>query len=256
MAIINCSECNSQISDKALACPKCGATSSAKLKHIKSITELSNSEKKSKAKTRLVLIAVGIAFILSTGGFLIMQNKNQESSPWLQTIEKEKQDSLQEMYKQQSISDSIAALGTPLTEKNKKPSVQSSGKNKNASDGKNKIRNNWSALITVVRSGYTYREIGGIHDLFITVTNNTDYVLDHVETQISYIKTNGDIYKTETIPFFNIQPHSWMRNAAPDSKRGTRVGYLEIINIKSTGLNFCYSPGTWANNSPDPYKCK
>jgi hypothetical protein len=118
------------------------------------------------------------------------------------------------------------------------------------------IRNNWDRYILVEHSNYTYYRIGGINDLFITVTNNTDYILDYVETTINYIKTNGDIYKTESVIFRNVQPHTWMKNKAPDSNRGTSVSGLQIMSITSSDLNFCYAPGNWANNSSDPYKCK
>jgi len=118
------------------------------------------------------------------------------------------------------------------------------------------IRNNWFNYISVERSSYTYREIGGIYDLYITVTNNSDYILDQVETQISYIKSNGEIYKRETVIFNQIPPHHTQKLAAPESNRGTSVDNLEITSIRSEDLNFCYSPGSWANNSIDPYTCR
>jgi hypothetical protein len=118
------------------------------------------------------------------------------------------------------------------------------------------IRNNWMDYITASRSSFTYREIGGIYDLYITVNNNTAYTIDEVSTTISYIKTNGDIYKTELVNFYNIPPFKDMTERAPDSDRGTSVEFLEIIEMKSADLNFCYSQGKWDTNSSDPYKCQ
>ena len=91
------------------------------------------------------------------------------------------------------------------------------------------IRNNWFNYISVERSSYTYREIVGIYDLYITVTNNSDYMLDQVETQISYIKSNGEIYKTETVIFNQIPPHHTQKLGAPESNRGTSEDNLEKL---------------------------
>lgn len=126
---------------------------------------------------------------------------------------------------------------------------------KNAEEkNKKKIRNNFFNYIIASRSTFMYKEIGGISDLYITITNNTDYKLDNVEVLVSYIKTNGQVYKNETIQFNNISSQSWQKLKAPNSDRGTGVEYT-IISIISTELNFCYAEGNWAANSNDPYKC-
>lgn len=64
---------------------------------------------------------------------------------------------------------------------------------------------------------------GGITDLKITVTNNSDYTLDMVKVKVSYIKASGGLYKEEYVSFNKIEPHSSVTEAAPDSDRGTSV---------------------------------
>lgn len=37
MALINCSECNNEVSDRAVACPKCGCPISNKVEPVQTI---------------------------------------------------------------------------------------------------------------------------------------------------------------------------------------------------------------------------
>lgn len=74
--------------------------------------------------------------------------------------------------------------------------------------------------------GGTYsvnRLLGGIKDLRLTVTNNSDYILDIVTVKISYIKADGGLYKDEVLYFNHLNAHSTMTLDAPDSDRGTSV---------------------------------
>ncbi|MEI6853998.1 MAG: hypothetical protein WCL06_14220, partial [Bacteroidota bacterium] len=121
---------------------------------------------------------------------------------------------------------------------------------------KKDVRNNWYKYITLSRSNYTYREAGGIYDLYLKLTNNTDYTLSSVKTSVNYMKAKGGVYKIEYVYFANVAPHTVVSEKAPDSNRGTSVDDLIIWSIQSVQLNFCYEPGNWAANSPDPYKCQ
>ena len=80
MALINCSECNHEVSDKAEACPKCGAPIAqaretvAAVTHVKTVQETS---KKFKLQTLISvsLIIIGFAWIIA-----VANNPQSESS--------------------------------------------------------------------------------------------------------------------------------------------------------------------------------
>lgn len=121
---------------------------------------------------------------------------------------------------------------------------------------KKNIRMNWTSYITIERTSYTYREAGGIYDLYLNLTNKTDYMLNSVKASINIVKTNGEVYKTENVYFTNVAAHSTVKEKVPDNNRGTSIDGLVIWSISSAELNFCYEPGNWAANSTDPYKCQ
>jgi len=241
MALINCLECGAQISSTAIKCPKCGAPNIIENKTTTIEEPLKPAEKRTKRK--VIYIIAGCLIIIASAVFLILYNQN---------LSGEEEDSSNEQTEQNT----IAKDETTINETENKTTTATANKKNQIEETKKKIRNTWYNYITVERSDYTYREAGGIYDLYIKVTNNTDYTLNSVETSISYIKTKGDIYKTETVSFTNIAPHTWVRLKAPDSNRGTSVDYLSISSVQSNDLNFCYTPGNWAANSADPYKCK
>lgn len=114
-------------------------------------------------------------------------------------------------------------------------------------------RNNWFNYIEASSNRYTYDELGGISNLQVIVTNKTDCMLDEVDVEVSYIKTNGDTYQTETVEVFNIPAHSYKRVSAPESSRGTSVR-MEVQVITSKKMHFCYPVDN--GNSEDPYFCK
>lgn len=130
-------------------------------------------------------------------------------------------------------------------------------KQSNAENQRKSIRNNWTKYITIERSQYMYSELGGISDLSLSVSNNTDYTLDNVTASVSYIKSNGDVYKTEFVNFSGIAPHYKQTRKAPNSDRGVRVDYIEFVSIESKGFDFCfYGYGNDNAKGSDPYNCK
>lgn len=100
---------------------------------------------------------------------------------------------------------------------------------------KSAIRDNISSWVKVSRSDYRYSELGGISDLSITVTNTTEFLLDEVIVKVSYIKTNGEIWKDEYLTFSMVEPNSSKKQRAPESERGTGIEY-ELVSVKSTSL--------------------
>jgi hypothetical protein len=116
-------------------------------------------------------------------------------------------------------------------------------------------RNNITSLVQVTTNQYSVSTFGGISNLDIIVTNNTDYTIDKITVAIDYIKENGDIYTTEYLTFNNIPANQNKSLSAPDSNRGLSVN-LTKQTITASELNLCYDRNTVpTTGDPDPYKC-
>ena len=117
------------------------------------------------------------------------------------------------------------------------------------------LRNNITSLVQVSTNLYSVNSFGGISNLDIIATNNTDYTIDEIKVAIAYIKKNDGVFKTEYLTFNNIPPKQNKSLSAPDSNRGLSVK-LTKQSITSTDLNLCYNNSfTPAVGDPDPYKC-
>lgn len=97
------------------------------------------------------------------------------------------------------------------------------------------IRNNITSFVTAESSDYQYSSLGGIYNLKITITNNTDYLIDNVKVKVTYIKANGEIWDSKIIDFNLLNPRTKSTVKVPDTERGTSVQH-EILSIKSTAL--------------------
>lgn len=116
-------------------------------------------------------------------------------------------------------------------------------------------RNNITSLVQVTTNQYSVSTFGGISNLDIIVTNNTDYTLDQITVAIDYIKKNDGIYTTEYLTFNNIPANQNKSLSAPDSNRGLSVNLTKQI-IAASELNLCYNNEKKpAVGDPDPYKC-
>jgi hypothetical protein len=120
-------------------------------------------------------------------------------------------------------------------------------------------RNNWSKYITHKASDFEVGFFGGISDLKITVTNNTESIVDEVDIKIDYIKESGDLYETKEVAIANIQPGASKTVNAPETSRGIKIK-TAISSITAKSLSFCYDL-TKENqrkkaNSLDPWKCR
>lgn len=117
------------------------------------------------------------------------------------------------------------------------------------------LRNNITSLVQVTTNQYSVDAFGGISNLDIIVTNNTDFTIDEIIVAIAYIKKNDGIFKTEYLTFNNIPPNQNKSLSAPDSNRGLSVK-LTKQTITASELNLCYNNSfTPAVGDPDPYKC-
>lgn len=118
------------------------------------------------------------------------------------------------------------------------------------------IRNNWSNYFKVNNNKFSYYEIGGIENLQISFTNDSDYVVDNAYVDVCYVIDNGSCYKTESLVFKNVQPHSIVTQDAPNSSRGKKIS-LEFSQIYSSKLNFLYGQTVAGTRSSiDPYFSK
>ena len=116
-------------------------------------------------------------------------------------------------------------------------------------------RNNWERFIWAKNDEYEYSPLGGIYNLEVVVTNETEYTLDEVVVSVQYIKDNGAIHKTEAVTIYNVPPHGKASMPAPDSDRGTSVK-MEINAISSKKMHFCYDSAIDTRGVEDPYFCK
>lgn len=120
---------------------------------------------------------------------------------------------------------------------------------------KTQIRNNITSLIQVATNQYEVDTFGGISNLEVIVTNNTDYTIDQITVAVDYIKKNDGIYKTEYLTFYNIPANQNKSLSAPNSNRGLSVKFTKQT-ITASELNLCYdNKNTPAVGDPDPYKC-
>jgi hypothetical protein len=123
-------------------------------------------------------------------------------------------------------------------------------------------RNNWSKYVEFKTNSYRVDSWGGIYNLEIYATNNTDRIIDEVIVTVDYYKENNELYTTKQVSITNIQPNSYASTKVPDTNRGTRIE-TRISRITSSSLHFCYnsdydgkvSEGI-SGNENDPWFCK
>jgi hypothetical protein len=119
-----------------------------------------------------------------------------------------------------------------------------------------RYRNNIEQYVGASTNQYSYNEFGGISNLDIIVTNNTEYLLNEVNVAVDYIKDNGGIYKTEIVTIYNIPAKQDKSASAPESDRGTSVN-AKVQSISSKKLHMCYD-NSFAPKAGeiDPYFCR
>jgi hypothetical protein len=122
-------------------------------------------------------------------------------------------------------------------------------------DKAKEIRKNWSKYITANNTSYAYGVLGGIDNLSVKFSNNTDYPLDVVTAKVTYVKANGKPWKSKLVSIYNIPPHSDKEEPLPKVSRGKSV-QVTIQKITSRKMHFNYAPGRLTANPSDPYYSK
>jgi len=97
-------------------------------------------------------------------------------------------------------------------------------------------KENISSLVSVKSNDYKRGAFGGIRDLQLTVSNNSNYILDNVVVELQYLKPSEQPLKTENISFNSVAPKGSMTIAIPPTKRGVKVAF-RIVKIESKELN-------------------
>ena len=87
-------------------------------------------------------------------------------------------------------------------------------------------------LVTVQSNNYIRGAFGGIRGLELTVSNNSDYLVDEVSVELQIMKPSEQPLRTDIITFKNIGSNKSITVKVPDSQRGIRVDY-RITNIES-----------------------
>jgi hypothetical protein len=122
-------------------------------------------------------------------------------------------------------------------------------------DQKKYYRQHWQNYIHVSLNNYKTGLLGGVHDIKVIVTNDSEFPLDNVVASVQYYRANGKLFKTETVDVNNIKAKSSSGASAPDSRKGMSVK-LVLNRITSQQMNFCWSPDKkTAPGDMDPYAC-
>jgi hypothetical protein len=189
-----------------------------------------NSAPKKKKTLRNILIGVGVLAVLFFG-LVIYASTNSEPT----------YDENGEFISSESVDNQDAEkdrINAELTEKNRS------------------YRNNIEQYVGASTNQYSYNEFGGISNLDIIVTNNTEYLLNEVNVAVEYIKDSGGIYKTEIVTIYNIPAKQDKSASAPESDRGTSVN-AKVQSISSKKLHMCYDNSFVPKAGEiDPYFCR
>ena len=86
--------------------------------------------------------------------------------------------------------------------------------------------------VSVKSNEYKRGTFGGIHDLQVTVTNNSNFLLDNVVVELQYLKPSDQPLKTDNIRFSPVPPNGSLTLAIAPTNRGVKVS-CKIIHVES-----------------------
>ena len=93
-------------------------------------------------------------------------------------------------------------------------------------------KNSLLKQVNVKGNEYKVGTFGGIHDLQLTVVNNSNFLLDRVMVELQYLKPSAQPLKTNNVHFDNVPPNGSLTLDIPATNRGTKVTY-KVINVQS-----------------------
>jgi hypothetical protein len=202
--------------------------------------------RKSQQKKRIILLSLlFVALITGLILFTLLSRKPSEAKPVPTPV----------AVAQVQPELPVMAVANPPASKDTQAAVPPKPKPA-APDKAAQFRKNWSRYIKVSNSNYAYGVIGGIHDLSVTFTNNTDFMIDEMTAEVNFIKSNGKVWKTKMVTVYNIPPHGQRQQEVPKVNRSKSVE-VTVQKIRSTKMQFCYTEGQWSSGKAgDPYLCK
>jgi hypothetical protein len=178
-----------------------------------------------------VLVAVIVTVLLNRGGSTspIVDGTTTAISPEIrQAVQDVQQEEAQRKEEERQ------RINAAITEKNMR------------------FRNNWSEYITAQSNIYSVGGFGGISNLYITFQNNTDYTMDEAVAYVTYIKANGEIWKTKEAAVQTLPAHSTKSVGLPDVDRGVKIE-VSMKSILSRKMHFLMSPEYSSGNPEDPF---
>jgi hypothetical protein len=119
-------------------------------------------------------------------------------------------------------------------------------------DRAKEARLRWNKLITATNSNYGVGLLGGIKGLEVTVTNNSDYLVDEAVAKLTYIKANGEVWKTVFVSTYGVHPHESKTQPVADVGRSKKVK-ASLYKVVSKKMKLSYTEGQKIKNYGDPY---
>lgn len=110
----------------------------------------------------------------------------------------------------------------------------------------------WNKLFSAANSNYGIGVLGGIKDLKVVIHNRSDYAVDEAIAKITYIKANGEVWKSKLVTVHGIPPHDTKEQSVPDVARGKKVT-VTLQKIVSKKMKFSYTAGKQKGTGDDPY---
>lgn len=105
-------------------------------------------------------------------------------------------------------------------------------------DAKENARQNIVKLISVKTNDYKVGMFGGIDDVKVTVYNSSEYPVDLVVVDVTYIQSNKKSYKVESLHFKDIAANSSLTLEAPKTNKGIKIkASLTHISSKTLGIS-------------------
>lgn len=110
--------------------------------------------------------------------------------------------------------------------------------NKPASEAKAAAaRQNIHQLVQVEASAFKTGVLGGISELYFTISNNSPYPVDQVEVEIKYLGPEKRVVKVQYLLFNDLAAGGQKTIEAPRTSRGVSIDYvITKINSKALGI--------------------
>jgi hypothetical protein len=125
-------------------------------------------------------------------------------------------------------------INTPTGERNKNSRIDN-GENESNEKSIALIKD-ISKLVSVKSNNYKIGAFGGVHNLELTITNDSKFTLDNVMVELQYLKLSEQPVKIEHIRFQSVAPNGSLTMRIPDTNRGAKLSY-KIIKIDPKDLN-------------------